>query len=153
MIRNFFKKRKERKEQEYKKNLLAHEQRNKLRQKMFKILEDERLYDTAYVIYPSEFPNLNYGEIFRFVRYVCTEGNLSYGERLYYDGPNEFVFYIYVRKREEPKYNVGDVAHCKVGPYRIDADVLVSGRRYDGKGHYVYLIPSDTGMEWRYLDD
>lgn len=154
MIRKILKERKDKKEQEEKlkheKDLQKSEQIDKLRQKVFKILEDERLYDTTYVIYSSEFSRLGPSGVEIFVSWVCDRGKLSYDKIFYSDG---FVFYINVQKKEEPKYDVGDVVHCRVGSYRIEADVIVSGRRYDGIGRYEYLIPSETGMEWRHLDD
>ena len=103
MIRNFFKERQERKVQEL--------ERDKLNQKMLKISEDKRWYDTTYVIYSSEFPNLEFDNIEKFVNAACNVGGLSYRYLLYHD--NCYVFYIYVKKREEPKYNVGDIYHQK----------------------------------------
>ena len=154
MIRNFFKEKKEREKerekQELNQRLLCSEQIEKLRQKMSKILGDERWYDTTYVVYSSELPNCSSSRVRLFVESACECGALSYDWHSYPDG---FVCYINVQKREEPKYNVGDVVHCRVGSYRIEADVIVSGRRYDGIGRYEYLIPSETGMEWRHLDD
>lgn len=156
MIINFFK---ERKEQEYKRCLLAHEQRNKLRRKMLKILEDERWYDITYVIYSSEFPNLSLSEICIFLNYVCNIGGFVSRVQQFY--PRGFLIYIYVRKRENPKYNVGDVVHFEESTFERASDIIILGRAYDGKGHYMYLVPTACALgineparlHWQYLDN
>lgn len=158
MIRNFFKERKERKEQELKERLLFSEQMRNLRYKMLKIMEDERLYDTTYIVYSSELPNCNFPYVEKFVKAACNAGGLSYGERLYMDG--SYAFYIYVKKREDPKYNVGDIYHQKETEFDRPSDLLILGRSYDGKGRYVYatiqayhpLSISKSEIYWRHLD-
>lgn len=160
MIRNFFKERKEREEQDLKRRLLYSEQMRKLRYKMLKAMNDERLYDTTYVVYSSEFPNLGFYDMEKFVNAACNVGGLSYGERLYSED-NSYAFYIYIKKREDPKYNVGDIYHQKETEFDKPSDLLILGRSYDGKGRYVYatiqaycpLSISESRVYWRHLDD
>ena len=160
MIRKILKEIKERKEQEQKRiheiDSQYSEQINKLRQKVFNILEDERLYDITYVIYSSEFPTIEPSGIEVFVSWTCDKGDFSYNKHIYSD---DVVFYINVKKREEPKYNVGDVVHLEEQTYNKACDVMILGRVYDGKGHYKYLVPSayeigingPARLHWQYL--
>ena len=163
MFRNIFKEAKERKNQEHLMDCRRRGQFEELvKHKLSNVLEDERYYDTTYVIYSSEFPDLG-SEVEKFVRTICDIGVLTYDKRLYPDGP---VFYIYVKKREEPKYEVGDVYHQEgidtTNLFLIHtkpSDLMILGRAYDGKGRYIYAtidayepnyIGSNT-IHWRYL--
>lgn len=156
MIRNIFKKRKEIKKQV---DELANESRmqaSKLYLRLSQISNDERWYDTTYVIYSSEFSCFKPSSIESVICKICSE--LSYDLRVYPDG---WVFYIYVKKREEPKYNVGDVVRLEKPAYVRDSapEVMILGRVYDGNGRYKYLVPTTyelrlfepARLEWSHL--
>lgn len=153
MIRNIFKEIKERREHDE----IVHSEKMKLGQRGRKILEDERLYDTTYVIYSSELPHLSPSIVEKYVEAVCNVTKLSYDIHYYPDG---FVFYIYVKKREDPKYEVGDVYHQEENETDRPSDLLIIGRSYDGKGRYVYatarayspLLLENNKIHWGYLD-
>lgn len=72
--------------------------------KLAQIIADDCYFDKTYVFYCNDEQHL--GRLETAIKNICDCRGFSYERKIY---PDTCIFYVYVKKMEEPKYNVGDV--------------------------------------------